>query len=600
MTGIVAIFSAGPPIDAGALTRATRALAHRGAGAAEVWLDPTRSIGIGQTRRAPAPAATDPPPAFRLALDGTLYDPTDDGAQISRLYQQHGTGFAAHLRGELAVVLYDERRDLLIAARDRLGIKPLVFAHHAGALVIASEAKALIALGRPAAWDDEAFLQACVVGGPLEDRTMIAGVRQVPPGHLLIASRNHHRLVRYWDLDYPVDGDRAAGREADDRDALAAALDDAVRLRLGGTAPVACYLGGLDASTVFGFAQRHHAAPRRAFTYAIADHVTEENALAYAMAEAAGAIATPIPIRADRLPRDLAEVVRLAERPLGHIGSALLYQLGRGVRDAGYEAVLTGEGSDELFAGYAHFRRDLAVPAEVRPTGARATPATGLPRISLDAVRAALDGFVPTWLLAMTRACHGIVALLRPELAARLARGEPFASFVGGLEVTRQLRGRHRVHQAMYLWSKSVLPNQLLAVNNDAVQMAHGIECRLPFLDPRVVELSTQLPVDRLIRGDVEKYLLREAARPVLPEAIYRRPKDRVAAPEALALETRLLDELVHDTLRGSGLRSVPLFDAARVVAALDAGEAAKPALRVPLMLALTACLLHDQLGLGG
>jgi len=215
---------------------------------------------------------------------------------------------------------------------------------------------------------------------------------------------------------------------------------------------------------------------------------------------------------------------------------------------------------------------------------------------------AALGGFAPTWLQGMAIAGHGVVGLLRPELATRLLRGDPYARFVSGLETSRQLRGRHPVHQSMYLFSKSVLPSYTLSASNDAIQMAHGIECRLPFLDHHVVELSTRLPIDRLIRGPVEKYLLREVARPVISEAIYRRPKDRFIAPEMMALETGLLDELLQDTLRSSLLSATPFFEPTRIVALLDSlserDTAARTAVNPSLMLALTACLMQQRFGI--
>lgn len=619
MAGIVAMMCERGALRADVLDRATRTLGHRGPDERHHWIDATRSVGLGHTRLATVDLSGGQPVAsedgsIRAVVDGELYDTERlRGELIARghrfasasaselivhLYEDHGEALVEHLRGEFAFVLHDGRRDLVIAARDRCGVKPLVYAEHGGALIIASEVKALLAAGLPAAWDRDGFLRSCI-GESLDGSTLFAGARRVPAGHLLIAGRGHHRLVGYWDFDYPVDGSAPVRPEAEDREALAGVLAEAVRLRLRGDVPVACYLSGLDASTVLGFAQRVAPAPLRAFTLTLGDTMTEENALAHEAALRAGAAPTVIPVRPGALASDLGDVVYFAERPVHHIGAAVLYQLARAVRAAGINAVLTGEGSDELFAGYPHFRRDLAGPAASPPRIAGALRPG--PRLSLAPIQTAL-GAVPHWLQLQAAKLGGLLGLLRSELAARLVSGEPLASSVAGLPIASQLHGRHPVHQAMYLWSKWQLPGDALAVRSDAIQMAHGVACRLPFLDHRVIELSTRLPIDRLIRGDVEKYLLREAARPVITEAQYRRPKDRLGAPHVTAIESAVVDTLVQDTLRGPLVAASPFFDPARIRMALDAlptlDRNARQVLHGPLMLAATLCLMQQRFGL--
>jgi asparagine synthase (glutamine-hydrolysing) len=155
----------------------------------------------------------------------------------------------------------------------------------------------------------------------------------------------------------------------------------------------------------------------------------------------------------------------------------------------------------------------------------------------------------------------------------------------------------------MYLLLKSTFPGYTLSAGNDAIQMAHGVECRLPYLDHRVIELSTRLPIDRSLRTGVEKHLLREVARPVVSDAIYRRPKDRILAPELAIIETELLDELLHDVLRGPLLSATPFFDRGRVLALLDSlpqrDAANRSALNASLMLILSTCLMQQRFGIG-
>jgi asparagine synthase (glutamine-hydrolysing) len=631
MGGLVAMWSEAGQVDPGALERATRSLDHRGPDDRQCWIDAARSIGLGHTRLATLDLAGGRQPlvnedgTIHAVVDGELYDSErlrdrltarghqlrtqSDSELLVHLYEEIGPSCVEHLRGEFAFILHDADADLLIAGRDRCGVKPLVYARRGGVLLVASEAKALFAAGVPATWDIDAFLASCIVGGPLEDETMFAGVQRIPAGHLLVARRGRTRLVRYWDLDYPVDGSLAPRSEVEDREALAEALSEAVRLRLRADVAVGCYLGGIDSCTMFGLARRHTTAALPAFTIAFGPTVTAENALAEELAARAGATYTSVPLRVSELVQNLDDVVYAAERPLSNLGCAVLFQLGRAVRDAGFKVVLTGEGSDEIFAGYAHFINDaaLAQPGERVPASPGPRPGDAAVALRPAGRRASVRpilkalGACPTWIRGMAASVELLLGVLRPELADRLIRGEPLARLVAGLEVSRRLAGRRPVHRSMYLWAKSMLPGYILSASNDSIQMAHGVECRLPYLDHRLIELSTRLPIDRSIRGGVEKYLLREVARPLVGEAIYRRPKDRVIAPELVAIETTMLDQ-VHDLLRDPAFLATAFFEPARVVALLDALPAMAPTDRAAhntaLMLAVSVGLMQQRFGI--
>jgi asparagine synthase (glutamine-hydrolysing) len=634
MCGIVAMFSEGGPVQAEALERATQSLHHRGPDARRTWYDAGRQVGLGHARLSIIDLAGGDQPlanedeSIHAVINGELYDferirgdlerkghrfrTQSDSEVLLHLYEEHGTACVEHLRGEWAFVLYDARNDLMLAGRDRFGIKPLHYARWGGALWLASEVKALFSAGLEARWDEETFSQAMLLGGPQEDRTFFGGVAQLPPGHLLIAGRRHHRVVRYWDFDFP---EQPISRpDAEHREAVFEALDEATRLRLRADVPVACYLsGGIDSCTVLGLAQRHSRKPLRAFTLAFEQPEYDEDAIAREMAQRAGAEYTPIPIGQADFARDFADALWHAERPFANANSVAKFRLSRAVRDAGIKVVLTGEGSDEIFAGYPHFRRDLFLAgAETDPTGARArlselersnavSRGTLMPDgegLALDAMRKAL-GFVPSWLEAFATAGFKMRALLAPAFAGAIAGRDVLAPVIGSLEVTRQLRGRHVVHQSMYLWAKTMLPNFILSALGDRMEMAHSIEGRLPFLDHHVVKVAAGLPVDSLIRGTVEKWALREAARPVITETVYRRQKHPFLAPPASSAPSGSLHELMQDTLRGSKLKAVPFFDPRRVAGLLDGlprmDAAALTAIDTPLMILLSTALMQER-----
>jgi asparagine synthase (glutamine-hydrolysing) len=214
--------------------------------------------------------------------------------------------------------------------------------------------------------------------------------------------------------------------------------------------------------------------------------------------------------------------------------------------------------------------------------------------LPLPSVRRAL-GFAPSWLEAHA----AVAARLRALFAAEFAGRDPYRAFLNGLDVAGQVAGREPVNQSLYLWSKSGLPNYILAVLGDRMEMAHSVEGRVPFLDHHVVELVRDLPMAQKIRGMTEKYVLREAARPVLPATVYLRQKHPFAAPPAALAPGERLYELVQETLRGPVMASLPFYDRAKVAALLDdlpvLDPDARAALDPVLMILLSACCLHQR-----
>jgi asparagine synthase (glutamine-hydrolysing) len=631
------MYSAEEPIQPDALERATFRLVHRGPDGRRTWLASDRRVGLGHARLSIIDLVTGDQPiasedeALRIVVNGEFYDfervqrdlqdrghrlHTRTDSEIAlHLYEDFGTACLQHLRGEFAFALWDGPNDTLFAARDRFGIKPLYYATHGRTLYLASEIKALLAAGVPARWDRAAFYQANHFLGTPHDGTYFEGIHPVPSGHYLLASGGQVRLIRYWDFDYPAaDHARPAVPDAEYAERFRQALDEAVRLRLRADVPVGCYLsGGLDSCAVLGLAARHRAEPIRAFTLTFDRAGYDEGDIAHEMADLAGADFHPIPIRQSDLADHFADAIAQAETLCFNAHGVAKYLLSRAVHAAGYKVVLTGEGSDEILAGYPHFRRDLLLSgAQGQDAGAvrqlleqlqasnQVSRGLLLPdgeAPPLASVRRVL-GYVPTWLEAQAMTATRLRALFAPDFAAEFAGRDPYRVFLNGLDVAGQLAGREPVNQSLYLWSKAVLPNFILTVLGDRMEMAHSVEGRVPYLDHHVVELVRDLPVAQKIRGMTEKYVLREAARPVLTATVYARQKHPFLAPPAVLEPAERLYELMQDTLRGPALAALPFYDRAKVVALLDGLPAlggARTALDPVLMILLSACCLHQR-----
>jgi asparagine synthase (glutamine-hydrolysing) len=639
--GIVASVSSRGGISADHLIRATKTLRHRGPDAQRVWVPEHGRVGLGHARLSIIDLTTGDQPiegedgALRIVANGEFYDfeairgELEAGGHVFRtrsdsevalhLYEDLGARCLHRLRGEFAFAIWDERDGVLFAGRDRFGIKPLYYALRDGACHLASEVKALSALGVPLRWDREAVydLHRGIMHAP--DRSTFAGIHQVPPGCYLITDGTRASVHPYWDWDYPTaDRTRFDRHPGEWVKQLRGALDEAVRLRLRADVPVACYLsGGLDSCSVLGIASRLSPRPLRAYTlsFDMADY--DERAIAEEQAKLSGAEFFPIDIRSEHLADHFADAVYHAERPFVNAHAVAKFLLSRAVRDSGVKVVLTGEGADEVFAGYPFFRRDMVLhntegqdPETAKGLLARLDEANrvsqglllprGVPR-ALESVERVL-GFVPTIMETWAQQGETMSGLLAEDFKGPLRDRDTFRAVLSHFDVERQLKGRDAVNQALYLWAKTTLPNYILSNLGDRMEMAHSVEGRLPFLDHHVVAEVTRMPIAMKIQGMTEKYVLREAARPVLTGAVFRRQKHPFLSPPSTLQMDGGLFGLVQDTLRGSALERTGLYDRGKVVSLLDRipkmDVGTRTAVDPGLMMITSMCLMHQRLGL--
>src|SRR5215468_5145260 len=637
MCGIVALLSRRDPISEAVLQRAIQSLYHRGPDGQRHWMSPDRRIALGHARLSIIDLTTGDQPIAsedeqtRIVVNGEFYGYEAIQRELERsghrlrtrsdseialhLYQDLGPQCLHHLRGEFAFIIWDENHRTLFAARDRFGIKPLFYAFHNNALYLASEVKALFAAGVPARWDAESVAQSVELGGH-QVRTLFDGVFQVPPGHYLLATDKHLQLVCYWDFNYPRVAEH--GPQRSDAEYVAEfrhALDEAVRLRLRADVPVACYLsGGLDSCAVLGLAAQHRADPTRAFTLTFDQGEYDEEPQAREMAARAGAEFVPIPIRQDDLADHFADAIAQSETLCLNAHGVAKYLLSRAVRDAGFKVVMTGEGSDEILGGYAHFRRDMllyssggqdsdAVAGLLKELEQSNPVSRGLllphgespPLVGVKRVL----GFLPSWMETFAARSAKVRALFDERFLRDFGQREPYHALLSGLDVHGQLIGRPAVHQSLYLWSKTMLPSYILAMLGDRMEMAHSIEGRVPFLDHHVVETIRSQPVSLKIRGMTEKYVLREAVRDLITDTVYRRQKHPFMSPPATLNPKAKLHDLVQDRLRGRTLAAIPFFDQSKVIKLLDQigdmDESTRVANDQILMFLTSACILQER-----
>jgi asparagine synthase (glutamine-hydrolysing) len=637
MCGIVAAVSKRGGISADSIGRATRSLRHRGPDAQQVWTSLDGRAALGHARLSIIDLETGDQPipnedgTLRVVVNGELYDferircelekdghtfRTRSDSEIAlHLFEDRGSRALASLRGEFALAIWDERDGQLFAARDRFGIKPLYYTVYDGTFYLASEVKALAEAGVPLRWDRDTLYDVHFVSHP-PDRSLFAGIYQLPPASYLLTDGEQVRVMPYWDWDYPVaDLTRSNGDGRQWVAQLEQSFEEAVRLRLRADVPVACYLsGGIDSCAVLGFASRLSSKPLRAYTLAF-DHADyDESALAVEQAERSGAEFCRVDIHSEDLADHFSDAIYHAERPIANAHAIAKLLLSRAVRDSGIKVVLTGEGSDEIFAGYPHFRRDLILyGGNGHDPGAKARLLAELEaanRVSagllmpqgstaFDSVKRVL-GFVPSNLETWGQIGQGLLRVTSDEFRHEFATRDTFRVMLECLDVERQIAGRHPVNQALYIWGKTMLPNYILSNLGDRMEMAHSVEGRLPFLDHHVVEQAARMPVSMKIKGTIEKYVLREAARPVLIDAVYTRQKHPFMSPPATIQTSGRLYTFLQDTLRSDALDGPGIYDRARVLPLLDSipsmDAAARGRTDALLMWMTSLCVLAERL----
>lgn len=638
MCGIAACFSSAKRLSAETLKRATKSLHHRGPDSQGVWLSPNRRAGLGHARLSIIDLTTGDQPIanedqqIHIVVNGEFYDferqrreleqrghvfRTRSDSEIAlHLYEEFGAHCVQHLRGEFAFVIWDEAHTTLFAARDRFGIKPLYYAVYDGTLHLASEIKALFAAGIPVLWDHEYFHQHAT-GPAMSDRTLFEGVHQVPPGHYLKATPGGMRLQRYWDFHYPRADELAKDKRSERAcvEEFATVFEEAVRLRMRADVPVGCYLsGGLDSCAVLGFAAQFSSSPIQAFTLTFDQAAYDEGDIAREMAGHVGANFHPIPIKQSDIADHFADAIWHSETLFSNGHGVSKFLLSRAVRDAGYKVVYTGEGSDEIFGGYVHFRADMLQhnaqgqdSAEVQRLLAELEAANAVSRGilipsgetgSLESAERLL-GFVPGCLKVFAAQGQRRRTLFDADYRERFAGRDSARAFLDGLDVPKVLDGRDPLNKSLFVWANSFLPNYILNLLGDRMEMAHSIEGRVPFLDHHVVECVCRAPVSMKIRGMTEKYLLREAARPHITKTVYRRQKHPFLSPPVTTVPTERFHQMLQDTLRGPRLAALPFYDRKKVIALLDRLPAMTEAERVgwdPIFMSvLSACVIQER-----
>jgi asparagine synthase (glutamine-hydrolysing) len=478
---------------------------------------------------------------LRHALQGRghRFATQGDTEVIVHLYEEHGADCVRHLHGMFAFALWDDRRQQLLIARDRVGKKPLVYSVRDGVLTFASELGALLQDHEIPREVDHVALDGYLAFGyvptPL---TAVDGVRKLPPAHTLTMRDGHVTLERYWQLDYERKLDDAPIEELCER--IRAGLRAATRRRLIADVPLGAFLsGGIDSSAVVAAMAEASPEPVRTFSIGFDHQAFDELPHARAIAERFGTVHEEFLVRADAV-EVVPRIVRHYGEPFADSSAIPSFYLADLTRRH-VTVALNGDGGDESFAGYTRYVANAfagrldQIPAPLRraamAVGARLPDrgeVSSLPnRLRRLTGTLALDGPARyarymSWFDGDQRA-----GIYTPAFAATV-RGRAAEDVIAA--AWARTSGTSVVDRMLEVDVSTYLVDDLIA-KIDIATMAHGLEARSPFLDHELMELAASIPAGLKVRGGEKKWILRRALRGWLPDDILDRPKQGFSVP---------------------------------------------------------------------
>lgn len=484
-----------------------------------------------------------------LIARGHIFRTTSDTEVIAHLYEEKGAQCLTALRGMFGVAVWSERSRSLLLGRDRLGKKPLFYAHRSNRLLFGSEIKAILAavpeLADP---DPQAVVPYFRQGFISEPNTMFRGIRKLPAAHWLTYRDGETRISRYWSLRFPesAPAPRPAGEVVEELDGL---LAESVRIRLMSEVPLGVFLsGGLDSSTVVAYAHKAGLRPLKTFTIGFDRSEWDESSDAQAVANHFQTDHHVLHLSENNLkahlPETVLSLVHHFDEPFGDSSSLPTYFVSKLARQH-VTVILSGDGGDELFLGYtshqgikfADYYQRLPgwLNRQILPALARAGVACLPPGRKYGALRATkvlADSLLPFEQMYLSKGCLCSDGLLR-QLFTRefVAQASQNWSPQYPADITAAIRSElPALSKASYVDFRHRLLEDML-VKVDRMSMAHSLEVRSPLLDHRLVEFAASLPAQLKLRGWQTKAILRDTVKRYLPAATLGKRKHGFSVP---------------------------------------------------------------------
>ena len=466
-----------------------------------------------------------------LQADGYVFQTDSDTETIVYLYEKLGDRLLHRLRGMFAFGIWDARHGRLFMARDRVGQKPLVYSQESNRLIFASEIKSLLQVPGIKRQVNASSLDSYLTLGYVpHPNTMFEGIHKLPPGHCATYADGKLQVERYWRPDFNSiihdDIETVQGRLKD-------TLSDSVRLRLRSDVPLGAFLsGGIDSTTIVGMMQKHLSSPAK--TYTIGFQVSGFDESSHAQ-QAANYLKTDhhlLEVKSESIDL-LNDLVWHFDEPFADCSSISTWHVAAMTREH-VTVALTGDGGDELFGGYPRYetvhrlRHFDAIPSWIRklltniPLASSHSQERSLWRkicFRQQILRSSPARRYVNWMANFNQQQRQ--SLYSDSFRQEISDSDPSLFLVDAFD---RSKARNDAHQAMLTDFQTYLPCDLLT-KVDVTSMAHGLECRSPFLDHEFVELAMAIPHAMLTQGENVKPLLNETFSEFIPPPIRSRDK---------------------------------------------------------------------------
>ena len=582
-------------------------LTHRGPDDAGLFIDRRAQVGLGHRRLSIVDVSAGHQPmtnedgSLHIIFNGEIYNHADyrpgltarghvyttncDTETILHLYEEYGERCVEHLRGMFAFAIWDQRKAELFIARDRLGVKPLYYAHtDDGSLYFGSEIKVLLEASAVKAEINYQVLPDYLANhAPSGEHTLYRGIKRLLPGHTLVWRDGKVVVNEFWDLRFGTDEPERTDREYVNE--WTELFEESVRLRLMADVPLGMFLsGGIDSSAIAAVMSRMVSEPIKTFSVGFAEREANELEYSRTVASAFRTNHHEVVVSPHQFFSALPNLVWHEDEPIAHPSSVPLFFVSK-LAAQHVKVVLTGEGSDEMLGGYARYRKTLVnislgqsynkfVPRNVR---------TALRSLITDLPYSSLSQKLTRSFLTLTPDIETIYfdnfAVFPRPMQSQLMTAETkeqvgtFRPYSVVSEILAKCDAGSLLHKLLYADTKTYLHELLM--KQDQMSMAASIESRVPFLDHKLVEFTARLPERMKIRGGITKYILRESMKGILPDSILTRPKMGFPVPVGAWFRGPFKNVIDEYVLSERALRR-QIFDPAFVrslVKRHDAGE---------------------------
>jgi asparagine synthase (glutamine-hydrolysing) len=539
-----------------------------------------------------------------------------DTETLVHLYEERGPDFFKDVNGQFAFAIWDKKAKNFLLGRDRLGIRPIFYHQDGRRLLFGSEIKALFADPQiERALDPQTISDVFTCWAPLGSSTAFLGVHQLPPAHYAIFSSNGMTVRPYWQLGFSPSPIRPRSDE-DISHELQDLLCDATRIRMRADVPVGAYLdGGIASTCLTSIVKRHFNSQLKTFSVSSTNEGFDEVSFQGKAVQALETDHGSICCTEEDIGDDFPQVLWHVEVPLLCTAPAPLYELAQFVRQNDFKVVLTGEGSDEIFAGCDIFKEDRVRRFWARRPDSKMRPGL-FQKLYPDTFttedrrkRAFFESFFRKGLADVD--APGYSHMIRWENTSQLK------SFFSS-DLQRSIQNNNGfldrftaalpadftswdpLSRAQHTEITIILSNYLLSSEGDRVTMAHAVKGRFPFLDYRVVEFACSLPAHHRLRVLKDKFILRKAAADFLPPEPANSPKQPYRAPISRCFFGRKQQDYAHALLSKRAIRQAGYFDPPKVKRLIDKcckqeGSLLSERENMAIVGILSTQLLHDM-----